>query len=101
MKGNKRNIRLPSKGVVDDRNTLESQMISTIDTSPITHMLVSRTREYLLGMEYPASKVGLFRYAQNSGAPEIVLQALDSLPPKSYRSLAHVVGAMRIFSSQA
>lgn len=91
-------VRLPSEGAVDDRNNLDSQMISTIDTSPITHMIVSQTREHLIGMEYPASKVGLFRYAQKTGASEIVLQALDKLPPRSFRSLAHVIGAMKIFS---
>lgn len=91
-------VHLPSSGVVDDRNTLEGQMISTINRSHLSHVIASQTRKHLNGMEYPASKVGLFRYAQRSGAPEIVLQAIDKLPPLSYRSLAHVVSEMNIFS---
>lgn len=91
-------VHLPSEGVVDDRNTLEGQMVSTINTTHIAHVIASQTRKHLFGMEYPASKVGLFRYAQRSGAPEIVLQSIDKLPPKSYRSLAHVISEMKIFS---
>ena len=95
---NQKQVHLPDEGAVDDRNTLEGQMVSSINTSRLAHIIASQTRKHLFGMEYPASKVGLFRYAQRSGAPEIVLQALDKLPPKSYRSLAHVVSEMKIFS---
>lgn len=94
-------VRLPDEGAVDDRNTLESQMVSTINTPKLAHVIASQTRKHLFGMEYPASKVGLFRHAQQSGAPEIVLQAIDKLPPMSYRSLAHVVSEMKIFSPQS
>lgn len=87
---------IPSRGAVDDRNTIDSQITSTLNSSPLTHMLVSKTREYLQGMEYPASKIGLYQFARRTGAPEILLQVIDKLPPKSYRSLANVVGEMRL-----
>ena len=57
-------------------------------TSPIA------VEKYLKGMEYPASKDELIEHAEDSEAPDEVVDLLNKLPDETYDNAADVTKAM-------
>src|SRR5699024_12654223 len=43
-------------------------------------------KEWLGGVDFPASKEALVRHAQHQGAPEHVIEALQSIPATTYEN---------------
>lgn len=49
-----------------------------------------RIQEYLSGVDYPATKDQLIAHAQEHGAPDKVIEFLQRLPRRSYKSPTEV-----------
>lgn len=54
-----------------------------------------RVQEYLAGMEYPATKDDLIKYARTKNAPDEVINTLDNLPEdESFENPTQVAEAL-------
>lgn len=51
-------------------------------------------QKHLKGMDYPASKEDLIKHAQQQGADEVALSALEQLPDEEYETPADVSKAI-------
>jgi len=52
-------------------------------------------KQYLEGIEYPASKEEVISAAEGNGAPESVVEAIGSLPTPEFGSADDVVADLR------
>lgn len=57
----------------------------------IADMKPTEVQKYLGGVDYPCSKQDLVDKANNSGAPEGVMDYLKGLPEKDYQTPAEVM----------
>jgi hypothetical protein len=54
------------------------------DTNSNDSVVPEEVREYLDGVDYPATKQDLLEYAQSQGAPQEVVDFLDRMEEKEY-----------------
>ncbi len=52
----------------------------------------SKMLSYLSGAAYPTTKVNVIDWAENNGAPDEVLYALDDIPDREYSDHLAVMG---------
>lgn len=84
---------IPTVGVVDDRNTVEGQLIGAKTSRPSPHFAV-QIKKYVGDLHYPATREELYNHAKVNGAPVAVLEKLDYLPQNVYQSAQDVHDAL-------
>lgn len=81
---------VPDEGVVDDRNTMEGQMVGAGQIPHLSDHLLVQIKKYLDGLEYPAAQAEIKDYAASQGAGADVLATLDTLQGPSYKNYTSV-----------
>ena len=51
----------------------------------------AQIQQYLAGAEYPASREELLQHAEDMGAPQEIIEALEGVADKEYRSPADLM----------
>jgi hypothetical protein len=79
---------IPDEGVVDDRNTIEGQLIGANPTPRLSRHVFNQIKKYLDGLEYPATKEEMYDYAARHGAGQDVLAGISALQSGTYHNAA-------------
>jgi hypothetical protein len=61
------------------------RLIKTTMSSP------AQVQQYLAGADYPSSREELLQHAEDMGAPQEVVEALEGIADKEYRSPADLM----------
>ena len=83
-------IHIPSDGTVDDRGTIDSQLMGGAKQSTVPRFVAFQIHKYLDGALYPATKDELYQHAASRGASRNVLGHLRSIRRSVYDSAADV-----------
>ncbi|MDB5164447.1 MAG: hypothetical protein JWL89_73 [Candidatus Saccharibacteria bacterium] len=77
---------IPDEDVVDDRNTIEGQLIGHSPHPRLSNHIMLQIQKYLDGLNYPATKYEVQHYAASRGAGKQIIAALDRLQGSSYQN---------------
>jgi hypothetical protein len=86
-----KSIHIPDEGAVDDRGTMDSQLLSgRTKSSSVPRSIAAQIRTCLKDMKYPATKDELFVHAASRGASRNALSHLRTMERELYDSVADV-----------
>lgn len=86
-----KSIHIPDEGAVDDRGTMDSQLLSgRTKKSTVPSFIAAQIHKYLGDMKYPATKDELYIHAASRGASRDTLSHLRTMQRDLYDSVADV-----------
>lgn len=70
---------IPSEGAVDDRNTIEGQLVGVDSSWHLSTFIAAQIKKYLSLIPHPATRENLFLYAERHNAEDNTLNSIRSL----------------------